>query len=295
MNRDLLAPLRLRFERRRPVRAGSLVVTLYGDAILPRGGSLWLGALNELMAPFGVGPGLVRTAMSRLVGEGLFARTRIGRNSYFRLSPSAAAEFAAASRRIYRGGDVAWDGRWRIAVLAGEEAKDRQQARDRLAGAGFGQLAPNVMLRPCTGEPDDGVLPHGIAVVMTADCAGVEAAQRLATGAWRLQDLAGAYRDLAADLAPIARRLEKGAPPPAAAFQLRLLLVHEWRRIVLRDPQLPAVLLPQDWPGRPARDLCRDIYLHVRDAADCWLDEHAVNEAGPLPAADAGVRSRFMR
>src|SRR5262245_19998960 len=107
---DLLDALRARFEGRRPIRAGSLIVTLYGDAIAPRGGSLWLCSLNELMGLFGIEPGLVRTAMSRLVGEGWFERTRRGRNSFYRLSARGAAEFAEAGRRIYRSGEARWDG-----------------------------------------------------------------------------------------------------------------------------------------------------------------------------------------
>ena len=59
------------FEKRRPLRAGSLIVTVFGDAIVPRGGSLWLGALLDIMALFGSEAGLVRTALSRLVQDGL--------------------------------------------------------------------------------------------------------------------------------------------------------------------------------------------------------------------------------
>ena len=66
----LIRPLLARFEQRRPIRAGSLIITLYGDAIAPRGGSLWLGSLNGLVGPFGIEPGLVRTALSRLVDAG---------------------------------------------------------------------------------------------------------------------------------------------------------------------------------------------------------------------------------
>src|SRR5919204_4704966 len=54
-----------RFHASRPVRAWSLIVTLYGDAIVPRGGSLWLGSLTEIMDLFGIDAGHVRTACSR--------------------------------------------------------------------------------------------------------------------------------------------------------------------------------------------------------------------------------------
>ena len=40
-------------ERRRPMRAGSLIVTICGNGIVPRGG---FGSLLELMSGFGVAP-----------------------------------------------------------------------------------------------------------------------------------------------------------------------------------------------------------------------------------------------
>ena len=41
---------------------------------------------------------------------------------------------------------------------------------------------------------------------------------------------------------------------------MRTLLIHAYRRVLLRDPQLPAALLPLDWPGAAAYALCRDFY-----------------------------------
>ena len=41
---------------------------------------------------------------------------------------------------------------------------------------------------------------------------------------------------------------------------MRTLLIHEYRRVLLRDPRLPAALLPLDWPGAAAFALCRDFY-----------------------------------
>ena len=34
-----------RFRRQRPLRAGSLIVTIFGDSIMPRGGAIALGSL----------------------------------------------------------------------------------------------------------------------------------------------------------------------------------------------------------------------------------------------------------
>ena len=43
-----------RFHASKPVRAWSLIITLYGDAVVPRGGGLWLGSLTRIMALFGI-------------------------------------------------------------------------------------------------------------------------------------------------------------------------------------------------------------------------------------------------
>jgi phenylacetic acid degradation operon negative regulatory protein len=42
------------FSSRRTLRTGSLITTVFGDAIAPRGGSVWLGSLIEVMSHFGV-------------------------------------------------------------------------------------------------------------------------------------------------------------------------------------------------------------------------------------------------
>ena len=73
----------------------------------------------------------------------------------------------------------------------------------------------------------------------------------------------------------------------------RILLIHHYRRVVLRDPLLPAALLPADWPGRAARTLCGEIYRGLLPASEQWLDRHGTNESGPLPEAAASLWQRF--
>lgn len=290
---DLIAPLVARFERRRPLRAGSLIVTLYGDAIAPRGGSLWLGSLNELVAPFGVEPGLVRTAMSRLVADGWFDRSRIGKNSYYRLSPRGAAEFGAAAQRIYCAEPGRWDGRLSLALLTSGDPKLRQVTRDALAREGFGQLAASVMVRPARNDADP-VPDVGPAIWLEAKARNVHDLVEVAKASWYLAALGDAYAGFVEDIAPLAKATARvGRLRGGDAFRLRILLVHEWRRIVLRDPLLPAVMLPPDWPGATARDHVRKIYAACREACEGFLDAHAVDEDGPLPPIGDAARERF--
>ena len=73
----------------------------------------------------------------------------------------------------------------------------------------------------------------------------------------------------------------------------RILLIHAYRRIVLRDPGLPAALLPDDWPGHAARALTGRIYRRLLGPSESYLDAHARNEEGPLPAPGGALSRRF--
>ena len=77
------------------------------------------------------------------------------------------------------------------------------------------------------------------------------------------------------------------------SFIARILLIHGWRRIILRDPILPADLLPPDWPGAAARALCADLYHRLLPASERWLDAHGQTESGPLPPPGPELRDRF--
>jgi phenylacetic acid degradation operon negative regulatory protein len=77
------------------------------------------------------------------------------------------------------------------------------------------------------------------------------------------------------------------------ALLVRILLIHDYRRAVLKDPLLPPQLLPNPWTGTAARELCGKIYKSFVPAAERWLDAHALNDKGPLPEADRNFRHRF--
>src|SRR5512140_3333136 len=90
-----------RFLERRPVRAKSLIVTVYGDFIAPHGGTIWLGSLARLVEPFGLNERVVRTSVFRLSQEKWLVSEQIGRKSYYRLTATGRRRFEQAYRRIY--------------------------------------------------------------------------------------------------------------------------------------------------------------------------------------------------
>jgi phenylacetic acid degradation operon negative regulatory protein len=232
---------------------------------------------------------VVRTAMSRLTAEGWFARSKVGRNSFYRLVRKGEQTFAAATRHIYDAPSPEWNGRFDLLLIGGGEA--REVARDALKDAGFGNPLPGVFVAPA-GLP----FPEEAAGAIRLDVsAAPEMARRLLAESWTLDRTAEAYQKFTAAFAPLQAWLSRDAAlSDADAFMARILLIHHYRRIVLRDPLLPAELLPKDWPGREARALCGVIYRTLLPASERWLDAHATDENGPLPAAGEGLARRFQ-
>jgi phenylacetic acid degradation operon negative regulatory protein len=79
-----------------------------------------------------------------------------------------------------------------------------------------------------------------------------------------------------------------------SAFLLRTLLIHDYRRLLLRDPELPDVLLPSPWPGQAARLLCKEIYRRLLDASERHLALHLKLANGSTPKALPMLSERFQ-
>jgi phenylacetic acid degradation operon negative regulatory protein len=274
--------------KREPSRTGSIVITLFGDAIMPRGGSVWLGTLLEFFKVIYIESGVVRTAMSRLASDGWLERNRVGRNSFYRLADKGRLTFDAAVEHVYNPKSPAWTGRFELLLIAG--AADREASREALQEAGFGSPLPGVWIAP-SGVPVPQVAAGAIRLEVSAED---DSGRRLLSESWPLHRTADAYLRFVRTFEPlrgwIIRREQLS---DTDAFTARILLIHYYRRVMLHDPLLPVALLPVDWPGRAARELCREIYRGLLAPSEQWLDRNGSNETGPLPAAGAELRRRF--
>jgi phenylacetic acid degradation operon negative regulatory protein len=274
--------------KREPSRTGSLVITVFGDAIVPRGGSVWLGTLLAFFQRLDIDSGVVRTAMSRLAADGWLERHKVGRNSFYRLANKGRQTFDAATRHIYDPPPSDWTGRFELLLIG--NAGDREAARDALENAGFGSPLPGVWIAP-SGVPVPEEATHAIRLEVSAED---DSGRRLLRESWPLERTADAYLKFMKTFEPLRDWLGRERQmSDADAFTARILLIHHYRRVVLRDPLLPAVLLPRDWPGRAARELCGEIYRGLLAASEQWLDRHASDENGPLPKAGAALARRF--
>ena len=62
---------------------------------------------------------------------------------------------------------------------------------------------------------------------------------------------------------------------------------------LLRDPELPDVLLPSDWPGQKARLLCKELYRRLLAPSERHLDAHFQLASGQTPPASRLIHERF--
>ncbi len=287
-----------------PPRAPSLIITIWGDAIAPHGGAVLLAGLIDLARSLGINERLVRTSVFRLARERWLAARPIGRQSLYRLTRDGARRFEQAYRRIYAPPVERWDDTWEIVVANGPTAAQRRALAQELGWEGFGTLAPGVYVRPSqmrSAVPRIASalgLSGRIVVARASDDATLGAAS-LASAvprAWDLAAVAAHYRQFLSRFGNVIerfRRTDTTAHNPGQSFVVRTLLIHAYRRVLLRDPQLPAALLPLDWPGPAAYALCRDFYRLTHRAAERHLVATLRNERGVLPPASSDFYLRF--
>jgi phenylacetic acid degradation operon negative regulatory protein len=274
--------------KREPSRTWSIVITVFGDAIVPRGGAVWLGTLLAFFEALDIDGSVVRTAMSRLAADGWLERSKVGRNSFYRLARKGQHTFETATQHIYDPPPSDWTGRFELLLIG--NAEDRDAAREALRDAGFGSPLPGVWVAP-SGVPVPEEAARAIRLEVSAED---DSGRRLLSESWPLERTAEAYQKFMKTFAPLSDWLGRGeALADIDAFTARILLIHHYRRVVLRDPLLPQVLLPKDWPRQAARKLCGEIYRALLPASEQWLDRHASNENGPLPVPAAALARRF--
>jgi phenylacetic acid degradation operon negative regulatory protein len=288
-----------KFQRQRPVRSGSLLVTIFGDAVAPRGGAVTLGSLIKLAQPFGIPERLVRTSVGRLAQEGWLEFRRAGRQSEYFLTEHGRNRFAEATQRIYAEAPADWDGHWTLIFMQPGARARRERIREEMAWLGFGQISADVLAHPSRSVADtrsqlaDLRIDSG-AVIMRAASEGADADQALLQAGWDLAELARSYQRFVASFQPVRALLNgRNDAPPETAFVIRTLLIHQYRKIHLRDPLLPHSLLPADWIGAQAYHLCRDLYRRVFAAAEDHISATAETLDSKLTSPSRDTYKRF--
>lgn len=279
----------------------SMVVTVFGDVVSQHGGWIWLGSLINALAPFGFNERLVRTAVYRLVQSDWLQVNKVGRCSYYCFTETAKRHYEKAARRIYAAKQPVWDGDWILVAPAFLPEEKKEDFRKSLLWMGFNTLVTGMFAHPSADRTslDEAIDEQGLSgevVVMlarTEDQHSQAAIKKLVQNRWNLEELEKFYRDFLHFYRPLCQQLEVKLPGPQESFLLRSLLIHDYRRILLRDPDLPTAMLPHGWVGYDAQDLVKRAYKLLASPSVNYIRQTLENAQGLLPEPDARFFSRF--
>lgn len=281
-------------------------MSIYGDAIVPRGSSVWLGSLIKLLEPLGLNQRLVRTSIFRLTKEGWLSSTQVGRRSYYKVTTEGMRSFQLAFERVYGELHPQWQGEWDILIISALDQEMRATLKKELGWQGFASLSSGVLAHPnCDATGLSSTLAKlGVeqqVIHMKSQLQGESALQTLkesVNGWWELEQLAQEYQQFIDTFTPIlpelqARLQNEVAPDLQQCFLLRTLLIHQYRRLLLKDPHLPEALLPNGWVGNLARTLCQDVYKLCYAPSELYLTQTQETATGKLPDVDPDFYGRF--
>ncbi|MGD9755536.1 MAG: PaaX family transcriptional regulator C-terminal domain-containing protein [Acidimicrobiia bacterium] len=259
--------------------AGSLLLTLLGEFVLPGGRAVWTSTFTEALAALDIEEKAARQALARSAGRGLLRSEKIGRRVRWELTDSARRLLEDGTERIYRFGLATppWDGRWLLLFCSLPEARRelRYRLRVRLGWVGLGPFGPGAWLSPWAEREAAAVATltelalRDDARTFIGGLGTLGDARDIAAQAWPLDGLAERYRRFLVDHGP------DGAGPDDGdrdAFIRVTNLVHRWRQFPGEDPGLPAELLPAGWPGSAAAAAFHARHRGWSAAARRWWD-----------------------
>lgn len=243
----------------------------------------WVRALEAVEVP---GP-TARSSLSRITRAGFLERRTVDARPGYALSAAWLALMQGDTDTDPTlpvpgsdpGSDTGRDpGLLLVAISVPEERReDRHQLRTLLQRCGCRPMGNGLWLGSRVKEPllrgllEVSVLT-GYVDLFAAEHLGWSSTAELVARCWDLDALAAEHRALADDLArltsgPAARR----TTPGEVAFHDVVTCANRARRLLMRDPLLPASVLPPDWPAAAARTrLARLMELRL-PAARAWL------------------------
>lgn len=243
-------------------RVWSLVITVFGDSVQHRGGRIAAVRLNRLLGRVGIESGALRTALSRLSRDGWVEGRKVGRTSSYSLTKTGQAEFGPATAQIYAPPPERAEEVWTFGTTARPNAL-------KVAGGWLSPGASSGRGFQITGS----LGAHSAAEIWdNLDSDHTEALQKMA------QDLS-ALGGL--DL------------PPLEAAAARTLLIHRWRRLVLRFPTVPAELFPASFPVKNLHKAVALTYARLSPSAEQWLDQ-GEGDMIAMPSASELWEHRFQ-
>jgi len=275
-------------QNEKALRAWSLIITFFGDAIVSRGGNVSAKTVQAVLSRTGIGAGTIRTAFSRLASDDWVVRQKIGRESFYALSDSGYIPFKQAATRIYAPvGNIAKpsEPHWLVAIKE-PGGKVLKTAQSNALDLGI-QVTSNCWLFNAADEQQIEQLEKADILLLSGECKQLPS--------WVSSKVLpkGCERDYLQLKKQFSIFNRKNKLSPLDSMVVRCLLIHQWRRVLLRDPMLPEELLPNDWPEQSCREFVADLYHRLLPKSEVWLEEHATCATGSLSMSNVNISQRF--
>lgn len=289
------------------ISSKSFLVTVLGDVLAVHGQWIWLGSLIEALEGLGFSERLVRTSVFRLVKDGWLKTKKVGRRSYYCLTQDAKLANQKAERRIYAGKLPQWDGRWLLVIPTFVNEPQLSEFRRQLEWLGFSLLSSGVYAHPSFEQQsleetvNELNLSDSVIILSskTLDEASNGVLKKLVHDKWNISELEQAYQQFLDAYQPVYTHLQQvnagnsQALSQQQSFLLRILLVHEYRRILLKDHELPQDMLPSDWQGFTVHQYVSQMYALLAKNSIAYIRNSLFNDDGGLPQEEPMFWQRF--
>ena len=285
----------------------SMVVTIFGDTVSQHGSWLWLSSLIKTLEPLGFNDRQVRTSVYRLVQSNWLQVNKVGRCSYYCFTDFAMAHYEKAARRIYAADQADWNENWILVLPISVPEDKKEEFRKSLLWQGFNTLVSGLYAHPsCDASSlDEAIHELGLAgnvIILNgsiADLNSQSVIKSLIKDRWKLSALETSYRDFLNFYRPLCLQLlnkqdKSEQLSTTDCFLLRAILIHDYRRILLRDPDFPQAMLTQGWVGYEAHDLVKRMYKTLVEPSTTYIEENMNNAQGKLPEASNKFFQRFV-
>lgn len=250
------------------LRPQSLFFALVGEHLLESTRPLSGASIVFVMKELGVGETAARSVLQRMTAKGFVARHKQGRKTFYTLTDRGARILGEGGRKMFadRQPEI-WDGRWTMVRIQVPESRRslRQKIWSQLSWAGFGQIDGGTWVAPGERELTSVLGPGQREISPIVICGRPQppTTDDILVAAFELEDLSAEY-------SAFGDRWSESDPDsmsPMDALVARVKLQCEWLSLTRMDPQLPAALLPEDWPGKVQGQLFRDLNerLHRRE------------------------------
>lgn len=230
-----------------------------------------MGALIGLLREFEITETSARAAVKRLVARGMLQSQRSGRQAYLRLSDSGRQQIRQNFSVVQFGVEPHdWDGMWTLAAFSipEEQRPIRHRIRNSLRWLGFAPLFDGLWVSPHAAPATLTRVFQSAGVAKVSILRASEAGGSSPLSAWNLPEVGDAYRQFITQQQDLAVRASSGSVTPSEALAARVELLETWRQFPGLDPDLPAKLLPDDWPRAEARALFVSLYDNLGPLAE---------------------------